>query len=40
MSGFDTGLHLFGKVNNLDVQFRHYDFDGSGTLDLEAGLPF
>ncbi|CAE7388813.1 Cetn4 [Symbiodinium pilosum] len=23
------------EVNNLDVQFRHYDFDGSGTLDLE-----
>jgi len=23
------------EVNNLDIQFRHYDFDGSGTLDLE-----
>lgn len=23
------------QVSHLDVQFRHYDFDGSGTLDLE-----
>lgn len=23
------------EVDHLDVQFRHYDFDGSGTLDLE-----
>mmetsp|Transcript_26909 Transcript_26909/g.62499 ORF Transcript_26909/g.62499 Transcript_26909/m.62499 type:complete len:761 (-) Transcript_26909:226-2508(-) len=23
------------EVNTLDVQFRHYDYDGSGTLDLE-----
>lgn len=27
-------LHL--QVDHLDVQFRHYDFDGSGTLDLEV----
>ncbi|CAL1147893.1 unnamed protein product [Cladocopium goreaui] len=23
------------EVDHLDVQFRHYDFDGSGALDLE-----
>ena len=26
------------EVDHLDVQFRHYDFDGSGALDLEAPL--
>ena len=24
------------EVDHLDVQFRHYDFDGSGALDLEV----